>query len=193
MNHLINDNNYAEWVDRFLDAGTTLEEERELYIYFSRPDLPPEAEKYRPMFSWYSSLPCAGSTSAGTDSRAQRPSRMRILPLKAWQWASVAAMIVVLFAIGFNMRSSADHAESYYSEGYILRDGQRITDIDMVLSEIERAEMEMNTRLAAFGAGDASDEFEAFDRRADELMTAAFDMSNPDVRDLVTTTSLNYY
>ena len=97
-------------------------------------------------------------------------------------------MIVVLFAIGFNMRSSADHAESYYSEGYILRDGQRITDIDMTV-----AEMEMNTRLAAFGAGDASDEFEAFDRRADELMTAAFDMSNPDVRDLVTTTSLNYY
>lgn len=192
MNQPINDNNYTEWVDRFLDAGTTLEQERELYAYFSRPQLPPGAEKYRPMFSWYTSLPDAPGHTVARLHRTSSSSRLRILPLKAWQWASIAAMIVLLFAIGFNIRSSADIPDSYYSEGYILRDGQRITDIDMVLSEIQRAEMEMNTRLAAFGAGDASDEFEAFDRRADELMTAAFDMSNPNVRDLVTTTSLNY-
>lgn len=189
MNHTINDNNYAEWVDRFLDAGTTVEQERALYAYFSRPDLPPGAEKYRPMFSWYSSLPATASP-AETSAPASSP-RLRILPLKAWQWASVAALVAVLFTVGFNMRSSRDTTDPYYSEGYILRDGQRITDMDLVLSEIERAESEMNTRLAVFGAGD-SDEFEAFDRRADELMTAAFDMDNPDVRDLVTRTSLNY-
>lgn len=45
----INHNNYREWVERFLDAETTVAEERELYAYFSRPDLPEEANKYRRM------------------------------------------------------------------------------------------------------------------------------------------------
>ena len=35
----IDHNNYRQWVERFLDAETTLAEERELYAYFSRPDV----------------------------------------------------------------------------------------------------------------------------------------------------------
>jgi len=46
----ITDNNYNEWVDRFLNAETSMDEERALYAYFSQRHLPPEAEKYRRMF-----------------------------------------------------------------------------------------------------------------------------------------------
>ena len=177
----ITDNNYKEWIGRFLNAETSIDEERALYAYFSRRDLPADAEKYREMFGWYASM--------GGESRAnvRRMHPLRILPLKWWQWAGVAAIVAVLFTVGFNMRSDRAADEAYaYSGSYIIRDGQKITDLDIVLPEIEMAEREVEMRLASFDY-----EFDNFDERLNTSVSLDFGMNNPDVRNIVET-SLKY-
>jgi len=143
----INHNNYREWVERFLDAETTVAEERELYAYFSRTDLPEEANKYRRMFGWYGQLPTQSTadTTAGTH-------RVRILPLRPWQWAGVAAMIALLFTIGLSLRHTTptDEDDDYIYASYVILDGRKITDPEVVNAELDRVESRINGYADAF-------------------------------------------
>ncbi|WP_305156098.1 hypothetical protein, partial [uncultured Duncaniella sp.] len=68
----------------------------------------------------------------------------------------------------------------------IIRDGQKITDLDIVLPEIEMAEREVEMRLASFDY-----EFDNFDERLNTSVSLDFGMNNPDVRNIVET-SLKY-
>ena len=65
----INDTNISLWVEKFLDGETSCAEERELYRYFAQKRLPAEAEPYREMFKWYSSL-LAGEAAESLDGTA---------------------------------------------------------------------------------------------------------------------------
>ena len=119
----INDNNYMQWVERFLDAETTLNQERELYAYFSRSNLPEGARRYREMFGWYEDMQTPTPASS-------QSSPVRLLPLRMWQWVSVAAIIVLLFAAGLMLRPSATGNEyigddGYIYSGYMIRDGKK--------------------------------------------------------------------
>lgn len=182
-NHIdINNRNITQWVERFLDGNTTCAEERELYRYFSRRELPAEVEQYREMFSWYATL--GGAETANVTPKTEN--KVRILRLRPWQWVSVAASIAILLAIGFIFRPAASPALSdeylAYEGSYIIRDGKKITDLSIVVPEILRQEQILNERIAAIE--------QSFDR-ADNAMTQSVesrvDISNPGIREAVKT------
>ena len=141
----INDNNYMQWVERFLDAETTLNQERELYAYFSRSNLPEGARRYREMFGWYEDMQTPTPASS-------QSSPIKLLPLRMWQWVSVAAIIVLLFAAGLMLRPSATGNEyigddGYIYSGYMIRDGKKITDMAIVSAEMDRINDEIDRYL----------------------------------------------
>lgn len=182
----INDNNYNEWVERFLDAETTLEQERELYAYFSRPDLPAGAERYRRMFGWYDSLAPATATASST-ATAPSPSPMRILPLRPWQWAGIAAAVAVLFTVGLTLRHAPSDSEiddeGYIYSGYIMRDGKKITDPTLMSAEFDRVNRDIAGHLAAMDS-----RIDSYSEQAHKEIAASFDIDDPEIRELVWST-----
>lgn len=174
----INHNNYQQWVERFLNAETTLGEERELYAYFSRPDIPEAARRYSRMFGWYEELPSAEAEAATPPVDAPHP--QRILPLRYRRWAGIAAVIALLFAFGLTLRRgsiSADEDDDYIYASYVIRDGHKITDPDVVRAEIERMESIIDSHTAAM------------DSRMDDYDTPdiTIETDNPEIRNFIKT------
>lgn len=185
----INNTNISQWIEKFLDGDTTCAEERELYHYFSRKDLPEEAEPYREMFAWYASLQQAASVTELEkvhDSHADTPaSKVRILRMRAWQWISVAAILAILLTVGFMLRPSTSNiSEEYmaYRGSYIIRDGKKITDLNIVVPEILRAEQFLNESVE-----EVDRSFDEMDRAMMNSVSSELDMSNPAVREAVQT------
>lgn len=185
----INDTNISLWVEKFLDGETSCAEERELYRYFAQKHLPAEAEPYREMFKWYSSL-LAGEAAESLDGAAHESdtkgnSKVRILRLRPWQWVSVAASIVLLFALGAIFRpSTAALSDEYmaYQGSYIIRDGKKITDLSIVVPEIQRAEQMLNDRVS-----EVDRSFDEMNQAMINSVSSNLDMSNPSIREAVET------
>lgn len=164
----------------FLDAETTVSEERELYAYFSRPDLPEGARKYRKMFGWYEAMPAQEATASPQPAASVRSSHaLRILPLRPWQWAGVAAVVALLFTIGLSLHRSSDALDDddYIYASYIIRDGHKITDPDVVDAELGRIEARINRQLAAMDS-----RLESYDR-----LDVMPDTENPEIRNFIET------
>ncbi|MCM1137303.1 MAG: hypothetical protein NC221_04385 [Duncaniella sp.] len=186
----IDNNNYSFWVDKFLNGETTCREEKELYAYFSQPVLPKDAEPYREMFGWYSSLQATSqaTTSANADIPTEskdETSRVRILHLRPWQWISVAATVAILLTVGFIFQPSREYvSEEYmaYQGSYIIRDGKKITDLNIVVPEILRTEQMLNERVS-----DMDRSFEEMNNAVMNAVSSDLDMSNPAVREAVET------
>lgn len=183
----INHTNYNEWVERFLDAETTLDEEREIYAYFSRPDLPEDARRYRKMFGWYEKLPAQESqphTAMPKETAKRLP--IRILPLRPWQWAGVAAVVAVLLTIGLNLRHSSPEApvtddDGYICASYIIRDGKKITDSNLVRAEFDRIQSHMDDYIAAMES-----RMDKLDESPDD-MDIHIDTDNPEIQNFINT------
>lgn len=167
----IDHNNYRQWVERFLDAETTLAEERELYAYFSRPDLPEEARRYSSMFGWYEELPALEGVTAATQSRP-----VRILPLRPWQWAGIAAMIAILLGLGFSMRRAVG-PDDYIYASYMIRDGHKITDPELVRAEFDRINSHADRYAASIDSRLEDYDFPVIDIETD----------NPEIRNFINT------
>ena len=177
----INDNNYMQWVERFLDAETTLNQERELYAYFSRSNLPEGARRYREMFGWYEDMQTPTPASS-------QSSPVRLLPLRMWQWVSVAAIIVLLFAAGLMLRPSATGNEyigddGYIYSGYMIRDGKKITDMAIVSAEMDRFNNEIDRYLVEID--NYMDDYTS--QLRDEIMSS-YDSNSHEIRDMVQAT-----
>ncbi len=184
----INDNNISQWVERFLDGETTCAEEQELYRYFSRRDLPAGMEQHREMFAWYSSLGAGNNEKLleNATGKADKSIKARLLRMRPWQWISVAASIAVLIAIWFTFRPSgaSDLSEEYmaYEGSYIIRDGKKITDLNIVVPEILRHERIINERIEA-----VENSFNKVDDAMMQSVESKVDMTNPAVREAVET------
>ncbi len=184
----INDNNISQWVERFLDGETTCAEEQELYRYFSRRDLPAGMEQYREMFAWYSSLGAGNNEKLleNATGKADKSIKARLLRMRPWQWISVAASIAVLIAIWFTFYPSgaSDLSEEYmaYEGSYIIRDGKKITDLNIVVPEILRHERIINERIEA-----VENSFNKVDDAMMQSVESKVDMTNPAVREAVET------
>lgn len=185
----INDNNYAVWVDKFLNGETTCQEEEALYAYFTEPSLPKEAEAYREMFTWYASLQ-SPAERAGTEHQVNShteevTTKVRILHLRPWQWAGVAAMMAILLTVGFLYQPSREYvSEEYmaYQGSYIIRDGKKITDLNIVVPEILRTEQMLDEQVRAMESS-----FDEMNNAVINAVSSDLDMSNPAVREVVET------
>ncbi|MBQ7042153.1 MAG: hypothetical protein IJN66_05555 [Muribaculaceae bacterium] len=131
----INDNNIMQWIDRFLDGTTTCAEEQKLYEYFSKKNIAPEAEQYREMMAWYAS----GMTTPIIEHKVKRS-----FSLTHWIYTiSIAASIALLCTLGiklYNYQSKVHDEFNIYEGSYIIRNGEKITDLDLIMPELIEAE-----------------------------------------------------
>jgi hypothetical protein len=78
-------------LDRYLDAETSITEEKELKAYFASDNVAPHLEHYRPMFGYFSQ---SGSQTFERTIPLQTKKQRKYVA-----WLSVAASIVVLFGV----------------------------------------------------------------------------------------------
>lgn len=194
MRNITDHSEITRLINRFLDGETSLDEEKTLYAFFSRPDVPGEFEPYRPMFGWYASLASQGEEKArsndddadrAVNSAATAPhtGRTRFRLLRPWQWASIAAMLALLFTVGFFLRTPSIPEEYLAYEGsYIIRDGKKITDLRIVVPEILRTQQVVDESLKAINAT-----FEESDAAFDDAIVNSYDFTDPEIKEIIST------
>lgn len=120
-------------IARFFEGYTTNEEEKELYDLFSREELPQELASYKPMFDYF-------ETGIADDflkeNRPAAPQPKRSLKRRLWIAGSVAALLLLLVTIGVNL-FPPDRPFNPYEGSYIIRNGQRIDDLNVIAPELE--------------------------------------------------------
>lgn len=94
-------------LEKYLEASTSVAEEKELRTYFSQESVPTHLEQYAPMFQYFS--------------LAKEERFTKQVPLKTrrdyFKWASVAAVAVLMFGIYFgNEYQKQKEAEYAYNE-----------------------------------------------------------------------------
>ena len=125
-----------ELMARFLEGETSISEERVLYRYFSSPDISSDLMKYTDMMRWY-------ATAFDEEASASKPERkLSSRAIILWSMAT-AAMVAILISIGISFHrqeqfESELHAS--YQGSFIVRNGKVITDIDLILPELQKAE-----------------------------------------------------
>jgi len=94
-------------LEKYLEASTSVAEEKELRTYFSQESVPTHLEQFAPMFQYFS--------------LAKEERFTKQVPLKTrrdyFKWASVAAVAVLMFGIYFgNEYQKQKEAEFAYNE-----------------------------------------------------------------------------
>ncbi len=94
-------------LEKYLEASTSVAEEKELRTYFSQESVPTHLAQYAPMFQYFS--------------LAKEERFTKQVPLKTrrnyFKWASVAAVAVLMFGIYFgNEYQKQKEAEYAYNE-----------------------------------------------------------------------------
>lgn len=146
----------ASLVAAFFDGATTPAQEECLYAFFhNSPEgsLSAEMEAYRPMFAWYSGL------------KAEKP----LATVSFWsrfKYIGVACASAALVAgASFIAKDAMAYDNSLYAQyngSYIIRNGQLISDMDLILGTVLQAE-----RLA--------DSLETVAAREEELLDCDYD------------------
>lgn len=152
----LKEENAARLVAAFLDGATTPAEEESLYAFFRdapADSLSADLEAYRPMFAWYS----------GLKTEKQKPkvsfwSRFKYVGVAC----AVVAVAVATTFIAKNAKAYENPLYAQYDGSYIIRDGQRISDMDIILNTVLQAE-----RLA--------DSLETVAAREEELLDCEYD------------------
>lgn len=115
-------------IERFFNGDTTLAEERRLYRLFGRGPLPPELEKYRPVFAGFGSLPPDGGH------------RARLMPAFRRAVCGTAAALVLIFGISAYLNYHEDRMLArVYGGSYVIENGHRIDDLSLIKNDIEEA------------------------------------------------------
>ena len=94
-------------LEKYMEASTSVAEEKELRTYFSQESVPTHLKQYAPMFQYFS--------------LAKEERFTKQVPLKTrrdyFKWASVAAVAVLMFGIYFgNEYQKQKEAEFAYNE-----------------------------------------------------------------------------
>lgn len=147
----LTDDEARRLLERF-DAGlTSVAEERDLYAYFRRKTLPADLEPMRGLMAWYE-RGCVGepAQAAPVAEPSRRRRKMRFSMLGA------AASAALLIGIGITLltvghKESDDSFATLYAGSYVIRDGKKITDPDLIRDEILRTEA-LADSLASVGS-----------------------------------------
>ena len=145
----IQKHNVGKYIERFLDGQTSNEEEQALYAFFRSGNVPRRYRKYSAMFDWYSS----GMAEPLPEKAATRP---------LWRWIAAASVVAVLGGTAWRWHEYREQQEWYdcYEGSYIIRNGQKMTDIRQIMPALEQC----------MGEGELLDwEFET-DSQPDELV-----------------------
>lgn len=115
-------------IERFLDAETTLEEERMLYSFFAKNDIPEEFEEYRDMFAGYAEM--------AKETEEQKP---KVVKLRWMKPLSIAASLALLVAIGSLVMKNLNGSDMYIR----YENGHTVTDETVVMASMESTMSDM--------------------------------------------------
>ena len=125
----------TELVECFFEGKTTQEEEQELYAFFSAKTVPEDLQQYQPVFQYFAGdlekeLQIVPQKQIST----HRKSKKRIAFI-----VSVAASVLIIVSVGLNVLfpDKNNSVTNPYEGSYIIRNGVKITDMKIVLPEIE--------------------------------------------------------
>lgn len=171
---MIDSTNYKEYVDRFLAAETTLEDEQAMYRWFARHDIPAEARKLRPMFGWYADL-------SSTKTPQPKP---RMLRIPARVWGGIAAAVAVVVTLGVWMvRPGAGDEYAAYAGSYMVVDGKRITDLAVVVPGIQAASADIERLIL-----ESDRTMEDANADIDRQVEASFHIDDPELAKIINST-----
>lgn len=117
-------------VDRYLEGGTTLDEERQLFRAFASGRYPAELEEYAAMFR-----DCAAVAGIKPE-EVRTPARRRIIRITLTATTGVAAAVLLCLTLATNMRRA--ELERVYGGSYVIVNGERIDDLSKIMPQIER-------------------------------------------------------
>lgn len=162
-------------IDLFMAGETTLAQERELFEAFAPGrSVAPDLEQYRPMMQWYASMQSA-------EPEADSPTVGRKVPRVAL-WLSSAAALAMLLTVGVGyMARISQLPDDYalYRGSYVIRNGQKVTDLAQILPEVKRVEQIVSGQQAAVARAVASTPPDAAD------IYDLIDMDDPVVRSVM--------
>lgn len=163
---VLSDESARKLTQDFLAGQTTLEQERTLYRYYSGSGIADDLEPYREMFRWYHDL----EKDSKPGEEQPRWGRRRFIV--------VAASLAVLAVIGATLllRPAPSSYEQIYAGSYIIRDGKKITDINQILPELQRADRYVDSTLNVHSVRYTADPEDALIREA------LASISDPEVR-----------
>jgi len=128
-------------LERFFEGQTTNDQEQILYDFFRRDDLPDEWIEYKPMMKYFESGLAKEIEDMGqTDVPPPLPVMKTLSFLRRHRiaWYGVAASILLI--VFTTLYLSTDNVPvDPFAGSYIIRNGVRITDIELIRPQLEAA------------------------------------------------------
>ena len=123
--------NIETLLERFFEGQTSNEEERQLYLFFRQDEIPEELIRYKPVVTYF-----ASGLFDELEGSMQKPLHVSNRKKQWIFWSSIAASFLIILCstlFFFNNTKSFDP----YEGSYIIRNGVRITDLDIIRPELE--------------------------------------------------------
>jgi hypothetical protein len=125
-----------ELIEQFFEGLTSNREEKEIYDFFTKADIPEHLQKYKPVFAYFKN-----------GLQARQPKKKQI-------WIRTGIAVSLMAAIGLGILQPWNTRNfNPYEGSYIIRKGVKITDPEIIRPEIERSlyrvsmQEEISTRM----------------------------------------------
>jgi hypothetical protein len=114
-------------LERFFEGYTSNTEEKQLYDFFAGNDVPEHLQEYKPVFAYF---------EAGLEEFCEKKSPVHKMQYKQWiLWPGVAAALLALVLL--NPFGYENKSPDPYEGSYIVYNGVRITDLEIIRPELE--------------------------------------------------------
>ena len=111
---------------RFFEGQTTLNEERELYLFFNQDVIPEEFVQYKQVIKYF-----------GSDLAEGLPLQMKHPSKRKWiVWSGIAASFLIMLFTSLYFLQNRE-SDDPFEGSYIIRNGVRITDLDLIRPELD--------------------------------------------------------
>lgn len=136
-------NKIEELIERFFDGYTSNEEERELYSFFSQNEIPKHLQKYKQVFEYFEE---GILDETQPKSKIEDPVLQNIPAKKQkrslYTIAGIAASILIALSVYTILENKSEKFDPYEGS-YIVRNGVRITDMNVIRPELEKTYQEV--------------------------------------------------
>ena len=122
-----------ELLERFFEGQTSNTEEQSLYDFFAGNDVPEHLVRYKQVFCYFETVI--------KEELIEEKAPVIKLKNRRWiAWSAVAAVLLV-FIITITQYAFDNKPFDSYEGGYIIRNGVRITDLDIICPELDATVM----------------------------------------------------
>jgi hypothetical protein len=134
------ENEYIETLlERFFEGQTSNAEERQLYLFFRQKEIPEELIRFKPVVRYFENGLADELKCSPKDARAQNIA----VNVPFWRnyrviWGGVAASLqAILCTTLFLFKNTGTDSFDPFEGSYIIRNGVRITDLNLIRPELE--------------------------------------------------------